>query len=585
MTIESPVIIFPPEALAQHIAALGKTGSGKTSTSKLAIEQVVAQGSRVCILDPVKSDWWGITSSADGKSPGLPFHILGGPRGHVPLHSGAGKAIGEIVASGQLKLSILDMAEFEPGGHSKFFADFAQTLLKRMRGVLYLVLEEAHVFAPKERSGIGKETMAIHWAKMIATAGRSKGIRMVVLTQRTQSLHNAILGSCDTLIAHRLTAPADQEPVLKWLKANVEKDLAKEIAGELSSLKTGTGWICSGEAKIFERRAFPRISTYDNSATPTDDSELEEVTTAAVDQDALRTIIGDAVEQAKDDDPEALRERIAELEEKLASKEGGEINTVDPVAVDLAREDGRRHGKAEGYRDGLRSLSPYLHRLMTIVETGEVVKTLVDDIKRAGDGGQTPPIIQEGSKGSLNDRPVTPRPAPPRAQQAGPARVSKTARQKVLDGLAWLEMVGISPASKVQLAIAADMSPTSGGYFAALSELKSALLIDYPAPGKIALTTPGRARAHRPDRPPTPADFHQSLKARLSQAQWKTLEGLIRVYPKPIEKGELAYLTHQSSTSGGFFGALSTLKALGLISYPAKGTIVAEPALFLESRA
>lgn len=126
--------ILPPAALAQHSAVLGKTGSGKTSTTKLLIEQVVADGARVCILDPIKSDWWGLTSSADGRRAGLPFHILGGPRGHVPLHAAAGKAIGEIVASGQLPLSIIDMADFAAGGLQKFFVDFAPTLLRRMRG-------------------------------------------------------------------------------------------------------------------------------------------------------------------------------------------------------------------------------------------------------------------------------------------------------------------------------------------------------------------------------------------------------------------------------------------------------------------
>jgi DNA helicase HerA-like ATPase len=216
---------IPPAILTQHLAVLGKTGSGKTSTAKLAIEQVVAEGARVCVLDPIKSDWWGLTSSANGKHAGLPFHILGGPRGHVPLHSSAGKAIGEIVASGALPLSIIDMADFEPGGQAKFFVDFAPTLIRKMRGVVYLVIEEAHLFAPKERSGVGAENLSIHWSKTLATAGRSKGIRLVVLSQRVQALHNAVLGSCDTLIAHRLTTPADQEPVVKWLKANTTKDV------------------------------------------------------------------------------------------------------------------------------------------------------------------------------------------------------------------------------------------------------------------------------------------------------------------------------------------------------------------------
>lgn len=185
---------FPTEILAQHTALLGKTGSGKTSTAKLLIEQVTAADARVCILDSLKSDWWGLTSSADGKKPGLPFHILGGPRGHVPLHAQAGKAIGEIVGSGKLPLSIIDMADFDIGGPARFFIDFAQALFRSMRGVVYLVVEEAHIFAPKEKAGFGEEAKSTHWLNKLATGARSKGIRLIVCTQRTQALHNAVLG-------------------------------------------------------------------------------------------------------------------------------------------------------------------------------------------------------------------------------------------------------------------------------------------------------------------------------------------------------------------------------------------------------
>lgn len=344
---------IPEIALEQHQAILGKTGSGKSSTAKLIVEHVVEAGHRVCILDPIKSDWWGITSSADGKRPGLPFDILGGPHGHVGLHASAGKAIGELVASGELAHSIVDMADFAPGGSSQFFIDFAQILLRRMRGVLYLVMEEAHEFAPKERAGIGNENMAVHYAKTLATAGRSKGIRLIVVTQRTQSLHNALLGSCDTMIVHRMTAPADQEPVVKWLKANTDKTVLDEVSGSLSSLPTGTGWICSGEAKVFAKVAFPRIQTYDNTATPTGNDDRE-VNTAPVDQTRLRAIIGEAVAEVEANDPKVLKAEIARL--KAASKPGEKINT-DPVILaaeyDRGLAEGIERGKVAGIALGI----------------------------------------------------------------------------------------------------------------------------------------------------------------------------------------------------------------------------------------
>lgn len=331
---------IPKEILSQHIAVLGKTGSGKTSTAKLLVEQVVAGDARVCIIDPLKSDWWGLTSSRDGKHAGLPFHILGGPHGHVPMHAAAGAAIGAVVASGALKLSIIDMADFDPGGPQKFFSAFAQSLFRNMRGIVYLVIEEAHTFAPKDRPGLSEESLCIHWMKKLATAGRSKGIRLIVCTQRTQELHNAVLGSCDTLIAHRFIAPADQKPIIDWLKANAGKTKADEVAASLSKLKTGQGWVCSGEADILRLDTFPRIHTYDNTATPDHDSAKHQVKTAPVDAGKLTEIIGASVEEAKKSDPAELRKKIAELERQLREKPAAAVFDYSKIineAVDVWR--------------------------------------------------------------------------------------------------------------------------------------------------------------------------------------------------------------------------------------------------------
>lgn len=259
---------IPEASLDSHIAVLGMTGSGKTSTAKLAVEQVVASGGRVCILDPIKSDWWGMVLAADGKKPGLPFTILGGPKGHLPLPVKSGKAIAEVVASGALPLSILDMADFGPGGQGTFFGDFAETLYKRVKGVVHLVIEEAHTFAPKQQT-LKEEPMSIFWAKRLASASRTKGLRVIVCTQRTQSLHNDLLSSCETVIAHRMTFPADQKTITDWIKAKRSKEEVETVGRSLSSLADGEGWIIGARAGMVERVRFARNQTYDNTSTPT----------------------------------------------------------------------------------------------------------------------------------------------------------------------------------------------------------------------------------------------------------------------------------------------------------------------------
>lgn len=372
---------IPNAALTQHIAILGKTGSGKTCTAKLAVEQVVSDGARVCVLDPIKSDWWGLALAANGIDRGLPFQILGGPRGHVALHSAAGKAVAEVVASGALPHSIIDMADFAPGGQSHFFTDFAPVLLRKMRGVLYLVIEEAHLFAPKERSGIGQENMAIHWAKTLAQAGRSKGIRLVVLTQRTQALHNAMLGSCDTLIAHRLTSPADQDPVIKWLKANAAKEVTDKVAASISSQKKGQGWLCSGEAQLFEQRKFPLMKTYDNTATPTDD-EHREVTVPPVDVDALKTLIGQAAADAEANDPKRLKEELTKLRTELNKRQA-----IPPITI------------PSGEKPMSAAVEQKLDRLLDFFQRGQSAQSAVN----AAGAGPKPAATVAASNGHIDE--------------------------------------------------------------------------------------------------------------------------------------------------------------------------------------
>lgn len=420
---------IPAAALENHTAILGKTGSGKTSTAKLLVEHLVEAGDRVCILDPVKSDHWGLISSGDGRAPGLPFQILGGPRGHVPLHSGAGAAIGELVATGALPLSIVDMAEFEAGGLQRFFIAFAEALMKKARGVVYLVIEEAHEFAPKERAGLGAENLAIHWAKKLATAGRSKGIRLIFATQRTQALHNACLSSCETMIAHRLTAPADQAPVLAWLKANAEKTIAADVAASLANLKTGTAWLCSGEAQIFEKIALPKFRTYDNSKTPTrrkGGADDVKVAAADVDIDALRALIGDAVTEADANDPAKLKAEIKRMKADAARIAAMPTPAPDEALLDAAHAEGFSKGRIAGAAEAGRSLAHALDAAGELIAAvtalkGASVATIGEAIEAAREGALA---LQERLRaGPAGDN----GPTVDLARLRAPARISPTA--------------------------------------------------------------------------------------------------------------------------------------------------------------
>lgn len=548
---------FDPAILAQHTAILGKTGSGKTSTAKLAIEQVTTEGARVCILDTVKSDWWGITSSANGKKAGLPFTILGGPRGHVPLRSSAGKTIGQLVATGKLPLSIVDMADFEPGGIQRFFSDFAQALMKNMRGILYLVIEEAHEVAPKERAGFGAENMAIHYAKKIATAGRSRGIRMIVATQRVQSLHNAVLGSCETLIAHRFTTPADQKPIVDWLKANTDKENTEAVAKSLSSLPTGTGWICSGELQLFKKVSFPRIATYDNSRTPDSNDPQNDVTTAAVDRDELANMLQISADEASANDPKALKAKIAELERQLRTKA---TPSADPAQTEAARNAAR----AEGYSAGTAAMAKLISSIQSA--HAELSKALAIDITkaRALPIPLPPPPLRPAV--ATSRMPVINLPTPSGNSIGKAERLILTALAQYPDGR-----------TKNQVAILSGYAVNGGGFNNALSSARSSGRIR-TAGDRLQITEQGMADLGPFDPLPHGDALLQHWMGQLGKAEKAALSALTEVYPEYLSKDKVAERAGYEPTGGGFNNALSRLRSLELIE--GRGDLKASDALF-----
>lgn len=556
---------IPDAALTSHTAIVGKTGAGKSTTAKGIVEHLVGQGGRVCILDPIKSDWWGLTSSADGKKAGLPFYILGGPRGHVPLHPANGKAIAEIVANGELPLSILDMADFPAGGVAKFFIEFAPTLLRRMRGVVHLVMEEAHEFAPKERAGFGDENLQIHHAKRLATAGRSRGVRLIVLTQRTQALHNAILGSCETMIAHRLTAPADQKPVTDWLKANLEKDKAAEIAGSMASLKTGTAWVCSGEAQFFKLVQFPRIKTYDNSATPTGDADANEIRTAKVDIDRLRSLMAVKDPVLPLTSTKVEKSNIPDQRQLAAAREEGGMAVRASISALLDAQHAQSFAMgAEWARgaavlhlkgmpanaDPMPSRKPLPRIAATNIRVGEPVR------------------IDGQAVSSVRPPPSNHRQAPSKAPKAPSNGVITAPQATMLRALAWWKEMGHTKPSRPQVAALAGWKVTAGHLKNVAGTLRSAGLIEYPEDGRISLTEAGFNAAPEPDMGATLLD---GLRAALSAPQRTVLNALLPHRRQSRE--ELSEKVGWDAAAGHLKNILGAMRSMQIVDYPAKGEV------------
>jgi uncharacterized protein len=315
--------VIPDKALVQHIAILGKTGSGKTYAAKGITESLLRAGKRVCVIDPT-GVWWGLRSNASGTGPAFPIVVFGEEHADVPLGQGHGHAIAEIIGTTDIS-AVLDTRHMGVGERTRFFADFAETLLRKNKGPLHIIIDEAHLFAPQGRVSDPQSGKMLHAANNLVSLGRGVGLRIVLITQRPAKLHKDSLTQAETLIALRLIAPQDRRAVEDWIGEWADPKQGKELLSSLPSLPTGEGWIWAPELGVLKRAKFPKIQTYDSSRAP--DGGRTEIVLANIDLPAIQARLETVAKETLENDPKRLRARIAELQK--AAKSG---NVPDPHA-------------------------------------------------------------------------------------------------------------------------------------------------------------------------------------------------------------------------------------------------------------
>jgi len=570
---------IPDKALAQHIAVLGKTGSGKSYAIRGVVERLLDDSARACVIDPTGT-WWGLKSSATGKSGGYPVVIFGGTHADLPLGAAHGEALAEAIGTSSTP-AILDTSQMKVGERTRFFADFADALVRKNKGPLHLVIDEAHLFAPQGKVNDPQSGAMLHAANNLVSLGRSRGLRIILITQRPAKLHKDSLTQVETLVAMRLIAPQDRKAVEEWIKDNADQDKGREIISSLATLKTGQAWIWAPELGVLERVQFPRIRTFDSSRAPDDDGAGEGPVLAPIDREAIAARLKAVAVEADANDPKKLRARIAELERQARKPAGNETAQVDRNSLIEAEQRGYERGRAEGTQDAQRAawqhltgIKSALHQAVdsAVMQPPIPVKTPVTT--RVATGAKPQPARKNDITKSLE-----------RHSYAGNGARDRTpVQQRVLDALAELEQMGTARPSRELLAFMAGYSHlNSKGFANAMGALRSAELIDYPTGGEVALTRDGRAAAAPPERPRTAEELQERVIEMLGGASSRILKPLIAAYPDRLEREQLVQLSgYGHANSKGFANAMGRLRTLGFIDYPDRGSVIARPVLFLE---
>ena len=89
---------------------------------------------------------------------------------------------------------------------------------------LWLLIDEAHQFAPAGKFALGKEEL-IRWVK----EGRQPGLSLVVASQQPSAIDNEILSQCDAILSHALTTQDDKTALNRLTKDYMKSEIKTYI--------------------------------------------------------------------------------------------------------------------------------------------------------------------------------------------------------------------------------------------------------------------------------------------------------------------------------------------------------------------
>ena len=241
----------------------GKSGSGKSNTAGVVVEELLERGYSLLVVD-IEGEYYALAER---------YEIL---------HVGAGADCDEQVTPADAPMVVdialeeatpvvLDVSEFvDRDAADELVHAVVEELYRREKTVrkpFLLVVEETQEFLPQS----GGHTELGELLERIAKRGRKRGLGMLGVSQRPSSVDKEFITQCDWLVWHRLTWQNDLDVV--------RKVLGTERADTVEGLDTGealllTDWDDSVEQIRFRRKwtsdagATPGLDRYDHAGAP-----------------------------------------------------------------------------------------------------------------------------------------------------------------------------------------------------------------------------------------------------------------------------------------------------------------------------
>jgi energy-coupling factor transporter ATP-binding protein EcfA2 len=304
------------EIIGQCVAILGIRGSGKSNTAGVIFEELLRHRYPMSIVD-IEGEYFGLKERYEvlvvGTGDGVEIEIDADCAGEIAQ-----------VSMEQNVPVVLDLSGFLSDERTELLKAYLSSLWN-LAGTLrrpYIIgIEEAHEFIPQGVKNELKEMIA-----RIALRGRKRGLGAIIVSQRSAKVDKDVLSQAGMLFLHRVVHEVDMRvygELLPWRKNEV-----KEI---VNSLDTGDCIYMNGDRilPIYVRERQTFHAGFTPSLESVKSPELRKVSESII--EAIEKARGGKRRKSAEDE---LRDRIARLEEMLASKDD-RIAELEEVARTL----------------------------------------------------------------------------------------------------------------------------------------------------------------------------------------------------------------------------------------------------------
>ena len=562
---------------------LGIRKSGKTYLAKGIVEQLLSAPTPVPVVVFDAIGVWRTMKFAAPGGRGFPLVVAGGEAPDLPLTPEGAPAIIRAAIHENIPL-VIDLydAKLSKADWRRIVQTCFRTLLYENTGRRLVVLEEAAEYAP-QRVLDGHVYAEV---EKLARMGGNKQLGLMLINQRAQELNKAVLELCDNLVLMRQRGSHAIDALEKWLDRTAP-DVAREVAASMPHLAPGDCWIWTEDSERPVRTHAGLLKSHHQDRRAVGGARMFRAAKVDVGPfvKRMRGELELLIEEARQNDPVALQQRIRELERKHPAAKV--VKVKEPILVATDRK---------LIKQLVEALAVYVEAGKTVadrLERAQLLLGLADRLDRNRDsqlqGGEEVAVLGQSARIELpvGHHPIKARPMQVTSPMAGVnGRSVKTSgasdlsetHVRILGALAWWAAAGQTQPTRYQAAFLARYS-VNGHFKNEIGAMRTAGLIDYPSPGRVSLTSLGATKAPSISGPgPSRSDMLNAVRAVLrTETHRRIFEAVIQHDGGSREQVAAAA---GYSVNGHFKNEVGAMRSLGVIVYPSQGTVGLNPALF-----